>query len=198
MSRGQALAKRAFDLISSTVALVLLAVPLLLVALAVRLGSPGPALFRQVRIGRDGRPFRIWKLRTMVCDADGPRVTAAGDARVTPLGRLLRRFKLDELPQLVNVWLGDMSVVGPRPEVPRYVAGYTVEQREVLRVRPGITDPASLQFRDEEAVLARFADRERAYLEVLLPFKLDLAREYLREQSFGRDLQLIFRTLARL
>jgi len=195
---GRAFAKRAFDLVVSSVALAVLALPLLALGLLVRLGSPGPALFRQQRVGRRGRLFRIWKLRTMYSDTRGRQITTAGDRRVTPLGRFLRRFKIDELPQLVNVWLGDMSFVGPRPEVPLYVAQYTEEQRRVLSVRPGITDPASLQFRDEEAVLARFADPERAYVEVVLPLKLDLAREYLERQSLGGDLALIVTTLARL
>jgi lipopolysaccharide/colanic/teichoic acid biosynthesis glycosyltransferase len=190
--------KRAFDLAVSTVALALLALPLVLLGLAVRLDSPGPALFLQERVGRGGRIFRIWKLRTMTVNASGSLITPAGDRRVTRLGRLLRRCKLDELPQLVNVWLGDMSLVGPRPEVPRYVARYTDEQRQLLTIRPGITDPASIRFRHEDDVLARFADPERAYVEVVLPLKLDLALEYLRERSLGRDLTVILRTLARL
>jgi lipopolysaccharide/colanic/teichoic acid biosynthesis glycosyltransferase len=189
------MAKRAFDVAATSVALLLLALPLLLLGVAVRLDSPGPALFRQERVGRHGRRFRIWKLRTMVHESRGSAVTTAGDARVTRLGRILRRYKLDELPQLVNVWLGDMSLVGPRPEVPRYVAAYTDEQRRVLSVRPGITDPASLRFRDEERVLARFADPERAYAEVVLPLKLDLACEYVQHHSFVGDLRLILETL---
>ncbi len=190
-------AKRAFDLIVSTVALLLLVLPLVLLGLLVRLTSPGPALFLQPRVGRGGRLFRIWKLRTMVDGAEriGPQVTAGGDARVTPLGRFLRRTKLDELPQLVNVWLGDMSFVGPRPEVPRYLDVYGEAHRMVLAVRPGITDPASILYRDEERVLAQFSDRERAYVEELLPRKLALAGEYVRAQSFTGDLTLIARTV---
>src|SRR5262249_43180358 len=162
--------------------------PLLLIALLVRLSSPGPALFRQARLGRGGREFAIWKFRTMRSDAaPGPLITAAGDARVTPLGRFLRHTKIDELPQLVNVLVGDMSLVGPRPEVPKYLPCY---DRAVLAVRPGITDPASIAYRDEEELLARFADPERAYVELVLPKKLELARAYLREQSLGRDLSL--------
>jgi lipopolysaccharide/colanic/teichoic acid biosynthesis glycosyltransferase len=192
--------KRAFDLVVAALALAVLALPLLAVAALVRLTSPGPALFRQERVGRGGRLFRIWKLRTMVhaASARGPLVTSAGDARVTPLGRLLRRFKVDELPQLVNVLVGDMSFVGPRPEVPRYVARYSPDDRRVLAVRPGITDPASIHLRDEEALLGRFADRERAYVEVLLPLKLDLQLGYLARQTFVRDVAVILRTLARL
>jgi lipopolysaccharide/colanic/teichoic acid biosynthesis glycosyltransferase len=193
-------AKRAFDLAVSTAALLFLAAPLLVVGLLVRATSPGPALFLQQRIGRGGRLFRIWKFRTMVVDATarGRAITAAGDPRVTRLGRFLRRTKLDELPQLVNVWLGDMSLVGPRPEVPCYLRRYTPDDQVVLSVRPGITDPASIRFRDEETLLARFADPERAYAEVMLPLKLSMAREYVRGRSFAGDLKLIFQTLARL
>jgi lipopolysaccharide/colanic/teichoic acid biosynthesis glycosyltransferase len=189
--------KRGFDVVISLGALAIVGLPLLVLGLAVRWSSPGPALFRQWRVGRGGRPFRIWKLRTMVDGAArlGPAVTSGGDARVTPLGRWLRKAKLDELPQLVNVLLGDMSFVGPRPEVPAYVARYDLDEREVLRVRPGITDPASIQFRDEESVLAGYADREHAYVSVLLPRKLALAREYLREQTFFGDLLLLARTV---
>lgn len=191
----RAVEKRAFDLAASTVGLLLFGVPLVLLGLLVRASSSGPALYRQWRVGKDGRPFRIWKLRTMRHQAPGAGITAAGDARVTPLGRILRRCKLDELPQLVNVWLGDMSLVGPRPELPRYVALYSDEEREVLRLRPGITDAASLLFRDEEQLLAGFPDPERAYREVLLPLKVSLQRRYLQEQSLAGDVRLVLRTL---
>jgi lipopolysaccharide/colanic/teichoic acid biosynthesis glycosyltransferase len=192
--------KRAVDLVASTVALIALALPLVVISLFVRLTSRGPALFRQERLGRHGRRFRIWKFRTMVLNAAsaGRAITAAGDQRVTRLGRFLRRTKLDELPQLVNVWLGDMSLVGPRPEVPRYLPYYAPADQLVLAVRPGITDPASIYFRNEEQVLAGFHDPERAYTDVILPLKLSMSREYVRRQSFGGDLRIIFRTLARL
>jgi len=191
-------AKRAFDLALSTVALIVLGPLLLVVALAVRATSAGPAIFRQERLGRGGRRFRIWKFRTMTVHAAGRQITAAGDARVTPLGRLLRRSKIDELPQLVNVWLGQMSLVGPRPEVPRYLPYYAPEDRLVLTVRPGITDPASIHFRDEEELLARFADPERAYTEAILPYKLSLSRDYVSGHSLGGDVALIVKTLMRL
>jgi len=195
---GKRVAKRAFDLAASTVALLLLSPLLLAVALLVRVSSPGPAFFRQERLGRGGRPFRIWKFRTMTANASGRAITAAGDARVTRLGRLLRRTKVDELPQLLNVWLGDMSFVGPRPEVPRYLPYYGPLVRLVLAVRPGITDPASIHFRDEEELLGRFADPERAYTQAILPYKLSLSREYVGTQSLGGDVALIFKTLMRL
>jgi lipopolysaccharide/colanic/teichoic acid biosynthesis glycosyltransferase len=192
--------KRLFDVVVSSLALIVLALPLVALGVMVRLSSRGPALFKQVRVGLHGRVFLIWKLRTMVHDGAtrGPLVTATGDTRVTPLGRVLRRCKLDELPQLVNVWLGDMSFVGPRPEVPRFVARYSADDRAVLSVRPGITDPASIRLRDEEQLLGQFADRERAYVEVLLPLKLDLQRDYIARRSFVGDVALILRTLARL
>jgi lipopolysaccharide/colanic/teichoic acid biosynthesis glycosyltransferase len=194
---AQRVPKRALDVAASTVGLLVLALPLLAIALMVRATSRGPALFKQPRLGRDGRLFRIWKFRTMYQHAGGPPITAGGDARVTPLGRFLRRSKIDELPQLVNVWRGDMSLVGPRPEVPRYLHCYA-EHGIVLRVRPGITDPASIEFRDEEQLLGRFRDPERAYAEVILPLKLELARDYVMQQSFVGDLGIIFKTFARL
>jgi lipopolysaccharide/colanic/teichoic acid biosynthesis glycosyltransferase len=190
--------KRALDVLASTVALVMLSMPLLLIGLLIKMDSKGPALFKQPRLGRGGRLFHIWKLRTMVDGARGSLVTADGDRRVTRVGRFLRRTKLDELPQLVNVWLGDMSLVGPRPEVPRYLPCYSELDRIVLEVRPGITDPASIWFRDEERVLGRFTDPERAYKEVILPLKLELGREYVRGQSFTGDLGIIMKTLVKL
>ena len=193
----QRILKRGLDLAVSSIALTISAPLLLIVGVAIRLTSPGPLLFRQERVGRGGHSFRIWKFRTMIEGApdQGPDITASGDTRVTRLGLWLRRSKLDELPQLVNVWLGDMSLVGPRPEVPRYVEGYSAEDRLVLAVRPGITDLASIAFRDEEAVLAQFPDRERAYIELLLPRKLALGRDYVQQQSFLVDLALLLRTV---
>jgi lipopolysaccharide/colanic/teichoic acid biosynthesis glycosyltransferase len=194
----QRILKRGLDLAISSIALTISAPLLLVIGVAIRLTSAGPVLFRQERIGRGGRSFRIWKFRTMVEGApdQGPAITARGDPRVTRLGLWLRRTKLDELPQLINVWLGDMSLVGPRPEVPRYVEGYSAEDRKVLAVRPGITDLASIAFRDEEAVLAQFPDREQAYVELLLPRKLALGREYVRQQSLAVDVTLLLRTVA--
>ncbi len=150
--------KRSLDFSASLVAVAILAPLLALLALVVFLSSGPPVLFAQKRVGRDGRPFRLLKFRTMRTDAGpGPAITASGDARVTRIGRVLRATKLDELPQLINVLRGDMSLVGPRPEVPRYVARYDDRQRGVLRVRPGLTDPASVHFRDEEQLLGAVA-----------------------------------------
>jgi lipopolysaccharide/colanic/teichoic acid biosynthesis glycosyltransferase len=191
------MAKRLFDLLVAALALVLLAPLLGLVALAIKLDSPGPVFFRQVRVGRHGREFRIHKFRTMVPDAPdrGLPLTVGEDPRITRVGRWLRGTRLDELPQLLDVLAGTMSLVGPRPEVPRYVALYPAALRErVLAVRPGITDPASLQGLDEAAVLAAAADPEREYVQVLLPRKLRLAVEYAESASLATDLAVLLRT----
>jgi len=188
--------KRSLDSIASLVGLVLASPLLLVVAALVKSTSPGPVLFWQERIGLGGLAFRIVKFRTMCQDADqrGPAITPADDARVTTVGRWLRRLKLDELPQLWNVLKGEMSLVGPRPEVPRYVESYSSAQRRVLTVRPGITDPASIAYRREEDLLAGHADLDRYYREVVLPDKLNKNLEYLDRMSFTYDLLLLIRT----
>jgi len=177
---------------------LLLMLPLMaLIALVIRIDSPGPALFRQERVGRGGRTFRIHKFRTMTVDAAarGPALTIGADDRVTRVGRILRRSKLDELPQLLDVLQGAMSIVGPRPELPRYVALYPPALRDkVLGVRPGITDPASLQFADENALLARADDPEREYVEVVLPRKLSIAALYAENATIATDVLVIART----
>ena len=190
--------KRLFDLIVATLGLALLALPGFLVALAIRLDSPGPVFFRQERVGRGGRVFRIHKLRTMRADAErlGGPLTVGADPRVTKIGAFLRAHRLDELPQLIDVLRGDMSLVGPRPEVPRYVALYPPALREqVLAVRPGITDPASLAFRGEARQLAAAADPEREYVEVILPNKLALAADYAAHATLWTDLGVVARSL---
>ncbi len=190
--------KRAFDLLGATLALLLLWPLLLALALWVRLDSPGPALFRQERVGRHGRVFRIHKLRSMCADgpASGLALTVGADARITRAGAWLRRTRLDELPQLIDVLRGDMSLVGPRPEVPRYVAHYPPGLRErALAVRPGITDPSSLDWLDEAAVLAAAADPEREYIERILPAKLQAAAAYAERATLGSDLRVLGRTL---
>jgi lipopolysaccharide/colanic/teichoic acid biosynthesis glycosyltransferase len=202
MSRGRSYCrgavKRGLDVALALPALLLLAPILLLLAAAVLLTSGRPVLFVQERIGMDGRPFNLRKLRTMRKDvAKGLLLTGAGDARVTRLGRFLRASKLDELPQLANVLRGDMSLVGPRPEVPRYVARYTPEQRRVLETRPGLTDPASVLYRDEEAILGSVPEesRERYYLETVLPKKLGMNLEYIDRASVGYDIRLVLETV---
>ena len=193
-----AMAKRVFDLLGAAVALALLAPLLAAIALWIKLDSPGPVLFRQQRVGRHGRPFAIRKFRTMVADAPrrGPQLTIGDDPRITRAGAFLRRAKLDELPQLIDVLAGHMSLVGPRPEVPSYVAQYPAELRDkVLAVRPGITDPVSLEFADESELLARAADPEREYVEVLLPKKLRAAAAYAEHANLATDLRVIGGTL---
>jgi lipopolysaccharide/colanic/teichoic acid biosynthesis glycosyltransferase len=188
--------KRALDAGLAAAAGLALGPLLAAIAVAVKASSPGPILFRQVRVGRGGRPFRILKFRSMRAGARGADVTARGDARVTRVGRFLRRWKLDELPQLWNVLRGDMSLVGPRPEVPRYVARFPGDYARILSVRPGLTDYAAVEYRDEEAVLAAAADPDAAYVETVLPAKIALYHRYLDHLSLGSDLALIFRTLA--
>jgi lipopolysaccharide/colanic/teichoic acid biosynthesis glycosyltransferase len=186
--------KRLLDIVFSGVGLVLLSPLLLLAALAIKLTSKGGTiLFRQERVGLNGKPFQILKLRTMRAApaTNGIPITVRGDSRVTLIGKLLRKSKIDELPQLWCVLIGDMSLVGPRPEVPHYVAGYSPEQREVLTVRPGLTDPASILYSTEEEVLAASSDPGRTYVEVVLPHKLSLSRGYLRRISAAGDLKLL-------
>lgn len=190
--------KRAFDIALAASGLVIGGPALVVLAAAVKLDSPGPALFVQTRIGRNKRPIQLAKLRTMVTNASGPAITAARDPRITRVGAFLRKTKLDELPQLWNVLRGDMSIVGPRPEVPRYVDQYRPEWMPLLDVRPGLTDVASLTFRDEEALLALANDRERAYAEVIMPLKLGLALEGIRRDSLIDDLSVIVRTAVRV
>ena len=192
--------KRTFDIAFALMALVLLAPVLLLLALAVALTSPGGAFFRQVRVGRGGRTFHVLKFRSMRpgSEARGQLTVGGRDPRITPVGRLLRKTKLDELPQLWNVLVGDMSVVGPRPEVPRYVELYTPEQRAVLSVRPGITGMASLDYIDENELLARSADPEHAYIHEVMPAKLALDLRYVREHGLWLDLRIIAVTVRRI
>jgi lipopolysaccharide/colanic/teichoic acid biosynthesis glycosyltransferase len=188
--------KRFLDVLLSFLGLVVLSPFLLLIAVAVRLSSRGPALFRQVRTGRFDKPFRILKFRTMREFSSGSLVTAAGDPRITPLGKWLRKTKVDELPQLFNVLAGDMSVVGPRPEVPLYTARYSAHEKQVLAARPGITGPAIIM--NEEELMAAQVDREAFYVSVIMPAKLKIDLAYCEHVRFGEDVHVIFTTLARL
>ena len=193
--------KRLFDLVFAALGLVLLTPLLLAAALWVVCDSPGPALFRQQRVGRAGKLFHIYKFRTMHqrAEAHGPAITIGVDARITRAGYWLRRTKADELPQLVNVLLGQMSLVGPRPEVPQYVALYPSDLRElILSVRPGITDHASIEFRDESTLLGQSSDPERTYIEEILPVKLRYAAQYARSHTLWADLKIIARTISAL
>jgi lipopolysaccharide/colanic/teichoic acid biosynthesis glycosyltransferase len=189
------MAKRLFDIAVSLFALLLLALPMLAIAAWIRLDSPGPVFFRQQRVGRHGVPFAIHKFRTMRADAGGLPLTVGADARITRAGRWLRRTRLDELPQLLDVLAGHMSLVGPRPEVPRYVALYPPALRDrALAVRPGITDPASLEHLDEAALLAAAADPEREYVERILPRKVAQAAAYAERATLASDVAVMART----
>ena len=190
--------KRLFDIVASGLGLLLLSPLFLLVAIWIKLDSPGPVFYRQVRVGRYNRDFRIFKFRSMRVGADkGSLVTIGGrDPRVTRSGYFIRKFKIDELPQLINVFIGDMSLVGPRPEVRHYVDYWTKEQLRVLDVRPGITDPASIKFRNENELLEKAEDAEKYYIEVIMQEKLRLYLEYVENHSFWYDIKLIFQTFA--
>lgn len=189
--------KRLVDIIASSVGLIVLSPFLLIIAVALKIDSAGLVFFRQIRVGQFGKPFRIFKFRTMVSQAEklGPQVSSGDDPRITRVGRVLRKYKLDELPQLINVLKGEMSFVGPRPEVPRYVEAYKDDYLEILTVKPGITDFASLEFKDENELLKNAEDPEKKYLEEILPVKIGFYRKYLKEQSLKTDLTLILKTL---
>ena len=189
--------KRLFDTIFSAIGLIITFPILLFFALLIKLNSKGPVFYRGKRVGRSGNLFKMYKFRTMVVEAEklGGPSTADDDPRITKMGQLLRKFKLDELPQLINVLKGEMSFVGPRPEVQHYVNMFTEEEKIILDVRPGITDWASLWNPDEGAILAGSSDPEKAYMEKIRPQKLKLQMKYVREQSFWSDLKIIFLTL---
>ena len=189
--------KRTFDFLASLLGLLLLSPLILCIAVWVKCDSKGPIFYRQVRVGKDGREFKLLKFRSMRMGADRAGLLTLGDRdpRITRSGFWLRKTKLDELPQLFNVLVGDMSLVGPRPEVPKYVALYTPEQREILSVRPGITDAASVEMSNEAELMAQQADPEGYYVNVQIPLKIKLAKEYIAQQSFLSDLKLIVRTI---
>jgi lipopolysaccharide/colanic/teichoic acid biosynthesis glycosyltransferase len=191
------MSKHLFDVAISVVALALVSPILAAAALAIKLGSRGPVFFRQARIGLNGRPFQMYKFRTMVVGADrlGPSSTTADDPRITPIGRTLRRLNIDELPQFINVLKGDMSVVGPRPQVPWAVERYTPEERVILSVRPGITDWASLWVGDEGERLRGSVDPDRDYLEKIWPEKRRLQLEYIRSRSLAVDTVIVMKTI---
>jgi len=191
-------AKRIFDFFFTIPGLLMLFPLFTIIAIWIKLDSSGPVFFRQERVGRFGKPFRIFKFRTMCLDAEamGRQITVGPDPRITRSGAFLRKYKLDELPQLLNVLTGEMSLVGPRPEVPRYVALYPDKVREqVLSVPPGITDYASIEYKDENAILGRATDPDRAYIDEVMPVKLDYCRRYVEERSLWVDLLLILKTL---
>ncbi len=190
--------KRAFDLIASTFGLVVLSPFFLLIALLIKTDSAGPVFFRQERVGRYLRLFKIHKFRTMVVNASdvGPSITVNVDPRITSAGKILRKYKLDELPQLIDVFLGDMSLVGPRPEVPKYVDAYSdADKKIIFSVKPGITDIASLEFRNENELILNLSDVDSIYLEKILPIKLGYYREYVETHSLWLDVKIILKTV---
>lgn len=188
--------KRVFDIVASGVGLLLLAPLFLVIAIWIKLDSSGPVFYRQVRVGRNNKDFRLFKFRSMRVGSDKKGLITVGgrDSRVTHSGYYIRKYKLDELPQLINVFIGDMSLVGPRPEVRKYVDLYTEEQMQVLSVRPGITDMASIQYRNENELLAQVEDPERYYIDMVMPDKLRINLEYVRTNTFWNDIRLIFKT----
>lgn len=192
--------KRAFDVIMSAIGLILLSPFFIIISLLIKFDSPGPVLFKQVRVGRYERNFKILKFRTMVTDAEkrGAQITVGRDSRITRVGHFLRKSKLDELPQLINVFIGDMSLVGPRPEVPKYTQYYTKSQKRIFELRPGITDYSSIKYRDENEILALSSDPEKTYIEEIMVDKLKLNMEYLENKSLLTDIKIIFNTLLKI
>lgn len=194
--------KRFFDMTFSSIVLVVASPVLISIGLLIKLGSKGPVFYRGTRVGRFGKPFKIFKFRSMVQDAEktGASSTAAGDPRVTRCGRFIRRFKLDEFSQLINVLVGDMSLVGPRPEVQKFVDMYTEEEKSILSVRPGITDWSSIKFHNEGEIIeaSGIKDADEAYFKLIRPEKLRLQLKYVREQNFWMDVQIILATLLTL
>jgi lipopolysaccharide/colanic/teichoic acid biosynthesis glycosyltransferase len=189
--------KRIFDFIASLIGLILLSPFLVIISVLVKISDKGPVFYRSKRVGQNFKPFYLLKFRTMVVNAEelGPSVTKGGDQRITKIGRFLRKTKLDELPQLWNVVKGELSIVGPRPEVEKYISFYKDDYKEILKIRPGITDYAAIKFRNEEEILAKFEDVEKAYIENVLPEKIKLYKTYLNEIGFLTDLKVIFKTL---
>ena len=196
MPNVYAIAKRSFDAAAAAAGLIVLSPVIAGIAIAIKRGSKGPLLYKGPRVGMNGEQFHMLKFRTMVVDADkiGGSSTPEDDPRVTPIGKTLRKYKLDELPQLINVLKGDMSFVGPRPQVQWAVDLYTPEEREILKVRPGITDEASLRFSNEAEILKGSKDPDKDYIEKIHPEKMRLSLEYVRNRSFSGDLSIIART----
>ena len=191
--------KRIFDIALSLFGLIILLPFMLVVAILIKIDSKGPVFFKQVRITKGGKEFKIFKYRTMKAGSDKySQITVGKDERITKIGSFLRKYKLDEIPQLINVLIGDMSLVGPRPEVPKYVALYTDEQKEILKVRAGITDYASIEFSNENDLLALEKDSEKAYIEKIMPKKIELNKKYLSEISMLTDIRIILLTIKKI
>ena len=189
--------KRTFDIVMSLIGIIILSPIFIIVSILIKIDSPGNILFLQKRVGRYGKEFNIYKFRTMISDAEklGKQITVGEDSRITKIGAILRKFKIDELPQLFNVLNGDMSLVGPRPEVPKYVSLYTEKQKKVLSIRPGITDMASLRYRDENDILGKVDNPEEYYINVIMQDKLNLNLEYIEKSNIIFDISLILKTI---
>ena len=191
--------KRIFDITLSLFGLIILLPFMLIIAILIKIDSKGPVFFKQIRVTKNGKEFKIFKYRTMRVGSDKySQITVGKDDRITKIGSFLRKYKLDEIPQLINVLIGDMSLVGPRPEVPKYVALYTDEQKEILKVRAGITDYASIEFSNENDLLALEKDSEKAYIEKIMPKKIELNKKYLSEISMLTDIRIILLTIKKI
>jgi len=192
--------KRLFDIFFSLIGLLVLLLPFIIISMIIVLDSRGGIFYKQVRVGKDGNDFKLFKFRSMRTGADKAGLLTVGgrDNRITKIGYYIRKYKIDELPQLINVLIGDMSLVGPRPEVRKYVDLYTVEQMKVLSVKPGITDYASIEYSNENEILGKATDPEKTYIEEIMPAKLELNLKYIREQGLGTDLKIIFATIAKI
>jgi lipopolysaccharide/colanic/teichoic acid biosynthesis glycosyltransferase len=200
MKKFNEILKRIFDLLVSFMGIVILSPVFIIASIAIKLDSKGKILFLQKRVGRYGKEFNIYKFRTMITDAEkiGKQITVGKDSRITKVGAFLRKFKIDELPQLFNVFKGDMSLVGPRPEVPKYVSLYNEEQRRVLEVRPGITDMASLRYKDENDILGNVENPEEYYINIIMKDKLNLNLEYIEKSNIFFDIYLIIKTIIKI
>lgn len=192
--------KRVFDIIMSIIGLIILGIPMLIIAIIIKITSKGPIFYKQTRVKKNNEDFKILKFRTMIIDADkkGMQITVGRDPRITKIGHILRKTKVDELPQLINVLKGDMSFVGPRPEVRKYVNMYDGYQKNVLKIKPGITDLASIEYRDESSILGESENPEKTYIEEIMPIKLSLNLKYMNSFSFFYDIKLIFKTLIKI
>lgn len=191
--------KRIFDITLSLFGLIILLPFMLIIAILIKIDSKGPVFFKQIRVTKNGKEFKIFKYRTMRVGSDKySQITVGKDSRITKIGSFLRKYKLDEIPQLINVLIGDMSLVGPRPEVPKYVALYTDEQKEILKVRAGITDYASIEFSDENDLLASEEEPEKAYIEKIMPKKIELNKKYLSKISILTDIKIILLTIKKI
>lgn len=197
MNKFNKAVKRIFDFICSTLGLIALSPVLIAIVIKIKTGSDGPVFFKQIRVGEKNKEFKILKFRTMVVDAEklGRQITVGNDSRITKIGAFLRKYKLDELPQLINVFKGDMSLVGPRPEVPRYVEMYNEEQKKVLDVKPGITDLASIRYRDENDLLGEAENPDDFYINTIMPDKLALNLEYINNNNVFLDIYIILKTI---